>query len=235
MEETENQELRCPCKPQCPNYGKCRQCIAAHARFNTPPFCVKRMLEDMKKNHRHPSSPHIRKPLPERVAEYYRQNPGAHLRTAAADLKITEWQLLDAYDRAVPVPVPDLEAVCRRLSGLDRVLLHVDTGSLLLQVETRLPVLSDMKGIQVGKTAGSDISLTSLLFQDTIYALFLVRETLYGKESASLAIINDADEKIALSIYLPHDGEDQTRLQPAARAVFDELWNQYATQKGETS
>lgn len=234
MEETENQELRCPCKPQCPNYGKCRQCIAAHARFNTPPFCVKSMLEDMKKNHKHASSPHIRKSLPERVAEYYQQNPGTHLRTAAMALKITEWQLLDAYDQAIPVPVSDLAAVYSRLSELDSVLLHVDTGSVLLQVETKLPALSDMKGIKVGKTTGDGISLTSLLFEENIYALFLVRETLYGKESASLAIINNEDEKISLSIYLPHDREDKTHLQPAARTVFDELWNHYVTEKGET-
>ena len=45
-----NLDLSCPCMPQCPNYGKCRECIAAHAQYYTVPHCIKAMQEDMKKN-----------------------------------------------------------------------------------------------------------------------------------------------------------------------------------------
>lgn len=54
-------ELKCPCMPMCPNYGKCRQCIAAHAAYYTVPKCIKLMQEKMKREHLHPSNPHLKK------------------------------------------------------------------------------------------------------------------------------------------------------------------------------
>lgn len=224
--ENENLDLSCPCMPQCPNYGKCRQCIAAHAQFYTVPHCIKKMQEDMKKKHLHPSNPHIKKTLPERVAEFYEKNPDAHLRTAAETLKITEWQLLDAMPNAISVPVADFTAIYDELATLDKVMLHADTGSVVLQLVTALPAALDMKGTKIVKTESGDMSLTALLMANSFYAVFLVRETLCGgKESASIAIVGE-DEKIALSIYLRR--EDGTNaIEARSKALFETLWNQY--------
>lgn len=219
------EELKCPCMPMCPNYGKCRQCIAAHAAYYTVPKCVKLMQEDMKKNHRHPSNPHIRKTLPQRVAEYYEKNPAAHLRTAAEALNITHWQLLDALDNAVAVPLSALDEIYEALTALDSVMLHVDTGSGVLQLTTALPKAMDRPGTKIIQSQG----LTALLFRENLYAMFLVRERLLaGKESLSLALVGE-DEKIALSIYLRR-GPDNT-IEEKSKALFESLWNKY--EKGD--
>ena len=225
--DMENENLFCPCMPQCPNYGKCRECIAAHAAYYTVPHCIKKMQEDMKKNHWHPSNPHMKKTLPERVAEYYEKNPGSHLRTAAEELKITEWQLLDAMPNAISVPVSNFGTIYDELKRLDSVMLHLDTGSAVLQLVTKLPDAMDMRETKILKAENGGMSLTSLLMTNTFYALFLVRETLYGgKESASLAIVGE-DENIALSIYLRRkDGTD--RIEERSKAVFETLWEKYS-------
>lgn len=226
----ENTDLSCPCMPQCPNYGKCRQCIAMHAKFNTPPKCVKLMQENMKKNHLHPINPHMKKSLPERIADYYAENPGEHLRSAAEALKITEWQLLDAMPDAIPVPVEDFAGIYDELAALDRVMLHADTGCVLLQLETALPKAMDMRGVTLLKCGDAAMSLTSLLFTKAFYALYLVRESLYGKESLSLAVVGE-DEKIALSIYMRRkDGET---IDPESKMLFERLWVKYNIFKGE--
>lgn len=218
-------DLSCPCMPQCPNYGKCRQCIAAHAAFYTVPHCIKKMQEDMKKNHLHPSNPHIKKTLPERVAEYYEKNPNAHLRTVAEALKITEWQLLDAMPEALSVPAAEFGAIYNELKKLDAVMLHVDTGCVVMQTVTALPDAMDMRDTKIVKTESGDISLTSLLMAESFYALFLVRETLCGgKESLSLAIVGE-DEKIALSIYLRRSPENT--MEPKSKELFERLWEKY--------
>ena len=226
MMENETLDLSCPCMPQCPNYGKCRECIAAHAKFYTVPHCVKKMQEDMKKHHLHPSNPHIQKTLPERVSEYYEKNPDAHLRTVAEDLKITEWQLLDAMPGARSVPVSEFTAIYQELTKLDQVMIHIDTGSAVLQLVTSLPEALDMRGTKILKTGTEGMSLTSLLLPDTFYAVFLVREMLCGgKESASIAIVGE-DEKIALSIYLRRkDGTDL--IEEKSKAIFEALWKKY--------
>lgn len=215
------QNLKCPCMPQCPNYGKCRQCIAAHAAYYTVPKCIKLMQEDMKKNHLHPTNPHIRKSLPQRVAEYYRQNPNAHLRTAAQALNITQWQLLDAMERAISVPVDDFDSIYAELQRLDRVLLHMDTGSAVLQLTTALP-----EPVRHGQTLLLQCKgATSLVFPETLYAVFLVREHFLGeKESLSIALVGE-DEQIALSIYLRRS-EEQT-IESNANALFEALWTKY--------
>ena len=230
MDQNEELDLKCPCMPQCPNYGKCRICIATHAKFNTPPHCVKRMMEDMKENHLHPINPHMKKTLTERIAEFYEKEPGAHLRSVASSLKITEWQLLNAFPNAISVPVSEFSSVYEQLASLDRELLHADTGSVLLQVETKLPPLAEMGGTKILKSVKDGMTLTSLLFPEGFYALFLVKESLYGKESLSLAIV-DEDEKISLSIYLPHDKEKN--IESNAKELFDKLWKNY--KKGENS
>lgn len=219
-----NTDLSCPCMPQCPNYGKCRQCIAMHAEFNTPPKCVKLMQEKMKREHLHPVNPHMKKSLPERIAEHYKEHPGEHLRPAAEALNITEWQLLDAMPEAISVPVEDFPAIYDALTSLERVMLHVDTGCVLMQLETALPKAADMPGMKLVKCGGAEMSLTSLLFERSFYALFLVRESLYGKESLSLAVVGE-DEKIALSIYLRRkDGES---IDPESKMLFERLWVKY--------
>lgn len=221
----DNEELRCPCMPQCPNYGKCRECIAAHAKFYTAPKCVKLMQDEMKKNHFHPSNPHMRKTLPERVAEYYAQNPNAHLRTVAEELKITEWQLLDAMETAVSVPKTELDGILAKLSQLDKVRLHLDTGGVLLQLTTPLPTAIEKHGARIISLNSGDMSLTSLIFTQSLYAVFLVRETLCGgKESMSIALINE-DEKIALSIYLCRTDADT--IEASSKELFEALWQKY--------
>jgi hypothetical protein len=125
----ENTNLTCPCKPQCPNFGKCRECIAAHAQYYTVPHCIKTMQEEIKKNHLHPINPHRKTTFAERVAEYYADHPDSHLRTVAEELKITDWQLLDAMPTAVSVPVADFGAIYDALTELPEVMLHLDTGS----------------------------------------------------------------------------------------------------------
>lgn len=225
MEQNEK-ELSCPCMPQCPNYGNCRQCIAAHAAYYTVPHCVKLMQEEMKKNHLHPINPHIKKTLTERIAEYYANHPNAHLRTVAESLKITEWQLLDAMPEAITVPVSDFGVIYNELKALNSVMLHVDTGSVVMQVVTALPDAMDMKGMKIVKTESGEISLTSLMMSDSFYAIFLVRETLYGgKESLSLALVGE-DEKIALSIYLRRLPDNT--MEPASKALFEKLWSKYS-------
>lgn len=215
------EELKCPCMPMCPNYGKCRQCIAAHAAYYTVPKCVKLMQEDMKKNHLHPSNPHLRKTLPQRVAEYYADHPAAHLRTAAEALHITHWQLLDAMEGALDVPVSDFDEIYRHLTALDSVMLHLDTGSTVLQLTTALPEAIDRQGTKVISRQG----MTALLFPQELYAVFLVRERLLGeKESLSLALVGE-DERIALSIYLRRS--DENTIEEKSRALFESLWSKY--------
>lgn len=226
MTDKHSPELTCPCMPQCPNYGKCRQCIAAHAAYYTVPKCVKLMQEEMKQKHLHPGNPHQKKSLPERVAEYYAANPGAHLRSVAEALNITEWQLLDAMPDAIPVPTEALGEIYEALCGLDRVMLHVDTGSVLLQLTTALPAALERQGTMILKQESGDMSLTSLIFARSFYAMFLVRESLYGgKESLSLALVGE-NEKIALSIYLRRT-DDGTAIEPKSKALFESLWEKY--------
>lgn len=219
-------DLQCPCMPMCPNYGKCRQCIAAHAAYYTVPKCVKIMQEDMKKNHHHPSNPHVRKTLPERVAEFYRREPDAHLRTAAEALNITHWQLLDAMENAVSVPLSDLDGIYDELTALPGVMLHVDTGSAVIQLTTALPQAREHGDTKVITCRGGDVGLTALLFPKALYALFLVREQLLGgKESLSLALVGE-DEGIALSIYLRRSGENT--IEERSKALFEALWKKYS-------
>ena len=211
--------------PQCPNYGKCRECIAAHAKFYTVPKCIKMMQEEMKQKHIHPSNPHVKKTLTERVAEFYAENPGAHLRTAAESLKITEWQLLDAMPEALSIPVSDFGEIYDELTALDSAMLHLDTGSAVLQLTTSLPKAMDMKGMKIVKRESGDMSLTSLIMAESFYAAFLVREKLYGgKESLSLAFLGE-DEKIALSVYMRRS--DANTIEQKSKALFEKLWDKY--------
>lgn len=216
---------QCPCRPQCPNFGKCRECIASHASFYTVPKCIKMMQQEMKEKHLHPSNPHIRKPLAERVKEFYEQNPDSHLRTAAEELRITEWQLLDAMEDTVPVPVEEFSSVYAELQKLESVMLHIDVNGVLMQLTMPLPMSMDRNGVKIIAKTDGEMSITSLIFEKEIYALFLVKETLCGgKESMSLAIVGE-DEKIMLSIYLRR-GKDGT-IEPKTREVFDALWEKY--------
>ncbi len=225
----DNEILKCPCMPQCPNYGKCRECIAAHAKFYTAPKCIKIMQEEMKINHLHPSNPHIKKTLPERVKEYYEQHTDTHLRTAAEELKITEWQLLDAMETAASVPKEDFKEIYNQLSSLDSVMLHLDTGGVLMQITMPLPEIVDRQGVDIIRGKVEDISVTSLVFEKEIYALFLVREKLCGgKESLSLAVVGK-DEKISLSIHLRRTAENS--IEPIAKELFEALWTKYINKK----
>ena len=144
----------------------------------------------------------------------------------AEELKITEWQLLDAMPEALSVPTEDFGAIYDELQKLDRVLLHVDAGSVLLQLTTPLPRALDRMGTLILKTASGEMELTSLLFSKGFYAMYLVRESLYGgKESLSLAVVGE-DEKIALSIYLRRSDADT--IEPTAKALFESLWEKYS-------
>lgn len=215
----------CPCLPACPHYGKCRECIAAHAAYYTVPHCIKEMQTKMAVEHIHPVNPHITKTLTERVQEYYAANANAHLRTAAQELKITEWQLLDAMG-AVAVPVSEFGKIYDGLKTLDRVMLHMDTGSVVLQLVTSLPDALDMRGMKIVKKEGADSALTALLMSEALYSVFLVRETLCGgKESLSVALVGK-DEKIALSVYMRRT-EDGTAIDPKSKALFESLWETY--------
>ena len=226
-------ELKCPCMPMCPNYGKCRQCIAAHAAYYTVPKCVKLMQEEMKKKHLHPSNPHLKKTLPERVKEYFERNPYSKLRTAAEALNITHWQLLDAMEGAVSVPVADFGDLYDQLQTLAQVMLHLDTGSAVLQLTTPLPPRHRHGATDIIKCESGDLGLTALMFPETLYAIFLVREYLPDhRESLSLAMVGE-DERIALSIYLRRGGDQQ--IEEKSKALFQALWNKYQTNKGETT
>ena len=223
--ENKDIELSCPCMPQCPHYGKCRECIAAHAEFYTVPLCIRRMQDDMKKNHLHPINPHMKRTLAQRVADFYEKNPGSHLRSVAEELKITEWQLLDAMPEALSVPVADFSEIYEELTKLGAVMLHIDSGSVVLQLTTTLPNAMDMKGMKIIKRESGDMSLTSLIFANSFYSIFLVRETLYGgKESLSLAFVGE-DEKISLSMYMRR--VDANTIDPASKTLFEKLWAKY--------
>ena len=228
----EDKSLRCPCMPQCPNYGKCRQCIAAHAEYYTVPHCIKKMQEDLKRNHLHPSNPHIKKTLPERIEDYYASHPSVHLRTVAEELKITEWQLLDAMSSAVPVPVEDFTDIYEQLCLLDKVKLHLDTGAVVLQLTMKLPRVVEKNGVNIISQIIPGIAATSLIFSKKIYAVFLVREQLFGsKESLSVALVGE-DEKIALSIYLCRS--DENTVDEQSKQSYEALWNKYKKQIGES-
>lgn len=221
----ENTNLSCPCMPQCPNFGKCRECIAAHAEYYTVPHCIKTMQEDMKKNHLHPINPHQKSTLAERVAEYYAAHPDAHLRTVAEELKITDWQLLEALPGAISVPVSDFGTIYDALTELPEVMLHLDTGSVVLQLTTPLPKVLDRMGMKIVKQESGQMSLTSLLMSGSFYAVFLVREVLCGgKESLSIAIVGE-DEKIAMSIYLRRTADNT--IEPQSKELFESLWSKY--------
>ena len=221
----ENTNLSCPCMPQCPNFGKCRVCIAAHAEYYTVPHCIKTMQEDMKKNHLHPINPHQKSTLAERVAEYYAAHPDAHLRTVAEELKITDWQLLDALPGAISVSISDFGTIYDALTELPEVMLHLDTGSVVLQLTTPLPKALDRMGMKIVKQESGQMSLTSLLMSGSFYAVFLVREVLCGgKESLSIAIVGE-DEKIALSIYLRRTADNT--IEPQSKELFESLWSKY--------
>ena len=219
------EELNCPCRPECPNYGKCRECIAAHAKYYTVPHCIKTMQNEMKEKHLHPQNPHVKKTLPERIEEFFTANPEAHLRSAAEELKITDWQLLDGMKNAISVPVEDFDAIYGALAELDKVMLHLDTGSTVLQLTCSLPAAMDMRGTKIIKAASGEMELTSLIFAKNLYAIFLVRETLYGgKESLSVAFVNE-NESTALSVYLRR-GADNT-VEPKSKETFEALWKKY--------
>lgn len=221
----ENTNLNCPCMPQCPNFGKCRECIAAHAEYYTVPHCIKTMQENMKKNHLHPINPHRKSTLAERVAEYYAAHPDSHLRTVAEELKITDWQLLDALPGAISVPVSDFGAIYDALSELPEVMLHLDAGSVVMQLTTPLPKALDRMGMKIVKQDSGHMSLTSLLMSGSFYALFLVREVLCGgKESLSIVIVGE-DEKIALSVYLRRTADNT--IEPQSKELFETLWTKY--------
>lgn len=226
-------ELKCPCMPMCPNYGKCRQCIAAHAAYYTVPKCIKLMQEEMKKNHHHPANPHLKKTLPERVGEYFEKNPDAKLRTVTEALNITHWQLLDAMEGARSVPVADFGDIYDQLRKLDSVMLHLDTGSTVLQLTTPLPPRKQHGGTVILSWESGDMGMSTLIFPQTLYAIFLVREYLPGdRESLSLALVGE-DEKTVLSIYLRRENDKQ--IEKKSRALFELLWNKYQTNKGETT
>ena len=211
--------------PQCPNYGKCRQCIAAHAEYYTVPHCIKKMQEDMKRNHLHSFNPHIKKTLPERIAEYYVKNPTAHLRNVAEELKISEWQLLDAMPSAISIPISDFAEIYEELRLLEKVMLHLDTGAVLLHLTMKLPKATDQNEIKIINHTAVEMSVTSLIFRDTLYAVFLVREQFEGsRESLSVALVGE-DEKIALSIYLCRS--DQNTIEEKSKSCFEALWNKY--------
>ena len=181
----------------------------------------------MKKNHLHPINPHRKTTLAERVAEYYADHPDSHLRTVAEELKVTDWQLLDAMPTAVSVPVADFGAIYDALTELPEVMLHLDTGSVVVQLTTPLPKAMDRMGMKIVKQDSDAMSLTSLLMSGSFYAMFLVREVLYGgKESLSIAILGE-DEKIALSIYLRRTAENT--IEPQSKALFEALWSKYNT------
>lgn len=221
----ENTNLNCPCMPQCPNFGKCRECIAAHAEYYTVPHCIKTMQENMKKNHLHPINLHRKSTLAERVAEYYAAHPDSHLRTVAEELKITDWQLLDALPGAISVPVSDFGAIYDALSELPEVMLHLDAGSVVMQLTTPLPKALERMGMKIVKQDSGHMSLTSLLMSGSFYALFLVREVLCGgKESLSIAIVGE-DEKIALSVYLRRTADNT--IEPQSKELFETLWTKY--------
>jgi putative heme iron utilization protein len=225
-DDMENDKSFCPCMPQCPNYGNCRECIAAHAKFYTVPKCIKLMQDEMKEKHIHPSNPHVKKTLGERVADFYAENPGAHLRTVAESLKITEYQLLEAMPEALNIPTADFGDIYNALTELDAVMLHADTGSVVLQLTTPLPAAIDMRGTKIIKRESGDMSLTSLIMTGGFYAVFLVRETLYGgKESLSLALVGE-DEKIALSIYMRRS--DANTIEQKSKDLFEMLWTKYS-------
>lgn len=223
--ENSTLNLSCPCKPECPNFGKCRECIAAHAQYYTVPFCIRKMQEEMKKNHLHPINPHVKESLGERVAAYYEAHPDAHLRTVAEELKITDWQLLDAMPTAISVPLADFSGIYDALTELPEVMLHVDTGSVVLQLATALPKALDRMGMKILKQNSGTMSLTSLLMSGAFYAVFLVREVLCGgKESLSIAIVGE-DEKVALSIYLRRTAENT--IEQKSKELFENLWSKY--------
>ena len=215
----------CPCKPQCPHYGHCRDCIEAHRKYYTPPFCVRQMQKEMKEKHLHPINPHQKTTLTERIETFYREHPDEHLRSVAQALGITEWQLLDAMTGAIPVPTADYPAIYDRLAGLHAVLLHLDTGAVIFQLETALPPRTEMHEVHLLRKASDGMSMTALLFPQNLYAAFLVREQLYGKESLSLALVGE-DERIALSFYLRRDA--QGVMDTASKELFLDLWKHYA-------
>ena len=211
--------------PQCPNYGKCRQCIAAHAEYYTVPHCIKKMQEDMKRNHLHPSNPHIKKTLSERIEDYYVAHPSVHLRTVAEDLKITEWQLLDAMPSAISIPISDFSEVYNQLCLLQNVKLHLDTGAVVFQLTMKLPQILEHNRVKIISQTALEMSMTSLMFSEKIYAVFLVREQLLvNKESLRIALVGE-DEKIALSIYLCSSEENV--IDDQSKQSFEILWNKY--------
>ena len=179
------------------------------------------------------TSPSVKSPpeknLPQRVADYYEKNPHAKLRTAAEALNITQWQLLDAMEGSLSVPAADFGEIYDHLQTLDHVMLHLDTGSVVLQLTTPLPLRKQHGDTVILSRDG----LTALVFPENLYAIFLVREHLADqRESLSIALVGE-EERIALSIYLCR-GENH-QIEAISKALFERLWNKYQTNKGETT
>ena len=85
-------------------------------------------------------------------------------------------------------------AVYEALTELPEVMLHLDTGSVVVQLTTALPKALDRMGMKILKQDSGSMSLTSLLMSGSFYAVFLVREVLCGgKESLSIAIVGEAN------------------------------------------
>ena len=92
-----------------------------------------------------------------------------------------------------------------------------------------LPEIIDRQGVDIISSKAEYVSVTSLVFEKEIYALFLVREKLCGgKESLSLAVVGE-DEKISLSIYLRRTAENL--IQSNAKELFEALWTKYINKK----
>ncbi|MBQ8238475.1 MAG: hypothetical protein IJZ39_10055 [Oscillospiraceae bacterium] len=112
-------------------------------------------------------------------------------------------------------------------------MLHLDTGSTVLQLTTPLPPRKQRGEAAIIRREGGNMDLTALIFPETLYAIFLVREHLLeGRESLSLALVGE-DEKITLSIYLRRGSDKQ--IEEKSKALFESLWNKYQTNKGETT
>lgn len=98
-----------------------------------------------------------------------------------------------------------------------------------MQVTMPLPEIVDRQGVDIIRGKAEDISVTYLVFEKEIYALFLVREKLCGgKESLSLAVVGK-DEKISLSIHLRRTAENSIEL--IAKELFEALWTKYINKK----
>ena len=199
----------------CQNHGKCRECVSAHKAFHSAPLCILLMEADIKKNHIHKINPHIKTPLSLRIAAFFQENPQAAVEEAASSLKVTPWQILDGWDRAVPVPKEEWRRVYHDFAFAKGAVWEYGTGAVRLQLSAEFL----QENGTADNTPGDAVfgKICAELHWENLYQIFLIRKE--ERQGYRLVLVNE-EERIALEVCLGDFAGIQS-------GKLEKLWERY--------